>query len=67
MRAYKFYSENITLGKSFTVMKHIMIERVPERTIYDILNSFEKDLSASCQYRFMEESQKSTFLRKLKD
>ena len=39
------YSENLSSGKSFTV-KHFMKEKIPQRTIYDILKRYEMGLSA---------------------
>ena len=44
-RVYKFYSENLLSGKSFTV-KHFMKRKIPQRTIYDILKYNERALSA---------------------
>uniref|UniRef100_A0A914DK72 Transposase n=1 Tax=Acrobeloides nanus TaxID=290746 RepID=A0A914DK72_9BILA len=45
-RLYKFYSENIDRGKSYT-LKHFMAEGVPRSTIYDILQRFHDKLPAS--------------------
>ena len=41
-RVYEFYIENITLGKSYTV-KHFLAEKIPKRTIYDIIQLAEND------------------------
>lgn len=45
-RLYKFYSENMDRGKSYT-LKHFMAEGVPRSTIYGILQRFHDKLPAS--------------------
>ena len=39
-RVYEFYEENIDLGKKFT-KDHFVAEKVPERTIYNIIHRAE--------------------------
>jgi len=47
-RVYKFYSENLSKGKHFTVL-HFRAEGAPKRTIYDILKRYDDGLPAERQ------------------
>ena len=39
-RVYRFFNENKSLGKMYTV-RHFMAEQIPKRTIYSILQRSE--------------------------
>ena len=41
-RVYNFYFENRILGKNYTV-KHFLKEKIPESTVYSIIQRAEKD------------------------